>query len=278
MHTNHRVMEVLGYVTALFIGISLGLTGSGGSILMLPVLVYLFGVEILQATTYSLFVVGITSITGLGKYIKEKSIDTLSVITFGIPSLLLISITRRYITPEIPENIHLLNSITISRHILLMTLFSLLMILASLKFIRKKESTTTEENTRSQYYFLKLGTSGVVVGFLTGLLGIGGGFLIVPALVTFVHLDMKKAVGTSLLLITANSLIGFLSEKHFHNMDWTLLVTITTISIVGMIIGSKLVQKINTAQLKTIFGWFILSMGIMIMLKEIIVYSYQITT
>ncbi len=270
-------MEILGYIIALFIGVSLGLTGSGGSILMLPVLVYLFGVEILQATTYSLFVVGITSITGLAKYIKEKSIHSASIIAFGIPSLLLITITRRYITPEIPENIYLSDSIIISRHILLMTLFSLLMIIASLKFIRKKENDKIEENTctRAQNCFLKLSIAGIVVGFLTGLLGIGGGFLIIPALVTFVHLDMKKAIGTSLFLITINSIIGFLSEKHFQNMDWRLLVSITLISIIGMIIGSSLVKKVNTKQLKLIFGWFILSMGVFIIFKEIIVYSYH---
>lgn len=269
-------MEILGYIIALFIGISLGLTGSGGSILMLPVLVYFFGLEMIQATTYSLFVVGITSITGLGKYIREKSIDTTSAIAFGIPSLLFVSITRRYITPEIPETIHFMDSLTLSRHFLMMTLFSVLMIFASFKFIVRKQNTKIQEDTctKPQNCIPKLGAAGVVVGFLTGLLGIGGGFLIVPALVTFVHLDMKKAIGTSLLLITANSMIGFLSEKHFNNMNWELLITITLISITGMMIGSRLVRKVNTMQLRMIFGWFILSMGVIIMLKEIIVYSY----
>jgi uncharacterized membrane protein YfcA len=156
-----------------------------------------------------------------------------------------------------------------------MSLFAILMILASFKFIHRKENTKIQENTcnRPQNCVPKLAAAGIVVGFLTGLLGIGGGFLIVPALVTFVHINMKKAIGTSLLLITANSLIGFLSEKHFHNMDWKLLITITLISITGMVIGSSLVKKINTIQLKMIFGWFILSMGVLIMLKEIIVYS-----
>lgn len=270
-------MEILGYITALFIGISLGLTGSGGSILMLPVLVYFFGLEMIQATAYSLFVVGVTSITGLGKYIKEKSIDITSSLAFGIPSLILVAVTRRYITPEIPEIIHFSESFTVSRHFFMMTLFAVLMILASFRFIRRKQNTTSHEGTcnKPKNCVPKLAVAGIAVGFLTGLLGIGGGFLIVPALVTFVHLDMKKAIGTSLLLITVNSLIGFLSEKHFQNMDWNLLIVVTLISVTGMLIGSRLVKKINTAQLKLIFGWFILSMGVVIMLKEIIVYSYK---
>jgi len=268
-------MEILGYIIALFIGISLGLTGSGGSILMLPVLVYFFGLEMIQATTYSLFIVGITSISGVRKYIKDKSINIMASLVFGIPSLLLVVITRRYITPEIPELIPLSSTIVMSRHFVMMTLFALLMILASLKFIRRQENTQNSEdaNIYTQNSILKLGIAGTIVGFLTGLLGIGGGFLIVPALVTFIRLDMKKAIGTSLLLIAVNSLMGLLSEKNFNTMDWKLLTIITLISITGMIIGSRLVKKVNTMQLKMVFGWFILSIGVIIMLKEIIVYS-----
>lgn len=269
-------MDILGYIIALFIGISLGLTGSGGSILMLPVLVYFFRIDILQATAYSLFVVGITSLTGLWKYIQEKSIDFTASLAFGIPSLVLVALTRKYIMPQIPETLYFSGSISISRHLFLMTLFAMLMIVASMKFIRKKQNTKTmeENNIRSQNYVIKLGIAGILVGFLTGLLGIGGGFLIIPALVAYLHLDMKKAIGTSLLLIVINSLAGFLSEKNFQNMDWKLLFTITFISIVGMIVGSHLVKRINTVQLKMIFGWFILTMGILIMIKEIIVYSH----
>lgn len=265
-------MEIIGYLSALLIGLSLGLTGSGGSILMLPILVYLFRIEMIQATAYSLFIVGITSLVGVKKYIDNRSIELKSSLIFGIPSLLMVAFTRRYIVPQIPEYIILSDTLSISRHFILMTFFALLMIIASLRFI--KQSSTQDSPKQGKNYRLGLAISGIIVGFLTGILGIGGGFLIVPVLVSFLHLDMKKAVGTSLLLIVLNSLIGFLSESHFQAMDWKLLVIITLISIVGMFIGSGIVRKIRTEQLKKIFGWFILCMGIIILFKETIVYLH----
>lgn len=263
-------MEIIGYAATLLIGISLGLTGSGGSILMMPILVYLFKLDFLQATGYSLFVVGLTSLVGVVKYSNQKHINLVTSLIFGIPSLLLVSITRKYIVPQIPSTIYLTESMSINRDFILMIFFATLMIAASLRFIRKPQTETLKNSPNSPVSWIKLAIVGMVVGFLTGLLGIGGGFLIIPALVSFAYMDMKKAVGTSLLLITVNSIAGFLSQNNLMNIDWRFLMIVSSISILGMLIGSGFVKRINSQQLKVGFGWFILSVGIFILVKEIV--------
>lgn len=261
-------MELIGYLTSILIGISLGLIGSGGSILTVPVLVYLFGEDPVQATGYSLFIVGITSVAGSLTYFKRGLINIKTAVIFGIPSIVAVYITRAYIVPAIPDPVLALDGFDLTKRLLLMGLFAVLMIIASYHMIRQKSNTRKTVEPQVFNYPL-IAVEGMVVGILTGLVGAGGGFLIIPALVILSKLPMKEAVGTSLLIIAAKSLIGFLGEGGKQDMDWKLLILVSLSAIIGIVIGVLVSRKIDGEKLKPAFGWFVLIMGGYILLKEI---------
>ena len=257
-----------GYSASIFIGISLGLIGGGGSILTVPVLVYLFNVEAVLATAYSLFIVGTTSIVGSFSYFKKGLVNIKTAVVFGIPSIIAVFLTRAYIVPAIPHQIFKVGGFIVTKSILLMLLFSVLMIVASYSMI-KKDKTETETTTQKQAFnYPLILIEGIIVGILTGLVGAGGGFLIIPALVILSKLPMKEAVGTSLVIIAAKSLIGFLGESGETVIDWEFLSKVTAFAIVGIFIGMALSKKIDGSKLKPAFGWFVLIMGIYIIIKE----------
>jgi uncharacterized membrane protein YfcA len=260
-------MQTAGYIAALFIGISLGLIGGGGSILTVPVLVYLFGVSPVLATSYSLFVVGSTSLIGSFNSWRKGLVDFKMALLFGITSIITVFITRRIIIPTIPEDIHV-KSVTLHFSILTMVLFAVLMLLASISMIRNKPVEATEEKI-NKTNFARLIIYGLSIGLVTGFLGAGGGFLLIPALVLLLHLPMKKAIGTSLFIIALNSLSGFIGDAgHFHT-NWMFLSTISLVATVGVFIGGLIGKSINGVKLKKGFGWFVLAMGVYIIIKEI---------
>ncbi|MDR4954905.1 sulfite exporter TauE/SafE family protein [Chryseobacterium sp. ES2] len=262
-------MEIIGYAAAVLIGVSLGLIGGGGSILTVPVLVYLFGIDTFLATEYSLFVVGISSLVGSVSYFKKGLINFKMALVFGLPSVVSIFLTRIYLLPLIPEKVIIIQNFTVTKNIFLLLIFAGLMILASYKMIKSNSSKESLESiTNKNSAFLSAG-QGSIVGVLTGLVGAGGGFMIIPALVNLLKVPMKTAIGTSLVIISINSLIGFISSVNHVAIDWKLLVSITAIAVVGIIIGSQLSKKIDGKRLKPAFGWFILVMGIYIITKEI---------
>ena len=261
-------MELFGYMSSILIGISLGLIGSGGSILTVPVLVYLFGVDAVAATAYSLFIVGFTSAIGTVGYFKKKLVNIKTALVFGVPSIISVFLTRAYIVPTIPKEVFSVGDFMVTKSILMMLLFAILMVAASFSMI-KKDLNKKEENLGPQKFnYPIILLEGTIVGIVTGLVGAGGGFLIIPALVLLSKLPMKEAVGTSLVIIAAKSLIGFFGESGETIIDWTLLTSVSAFATIGIFIGIYLSKKIDGAKLKPIFGWFVLVMGIYIIIKE----------
>jgi uncharacterized protein len=261
-------MEIIGYIASAFIGISLGLIGGGGSILTVPVLVYLFGVSPVLATAYSLFIVGISSLVGVYSKYKSGLVNFKTAFTFGIPSIIAVFLTRKYLVPAIPDSIFTIAGFEITKSILLMMLFAILMIFASISMIRGRKESVEKKELSDTTKVLLIILEGVVVGVLTGLVGAGGGFLIIPALVILTGLSMKEAVGTSLLIIAVKSLIGFTGDLSNTSMDWQLLLSISAIAIAGIFIGNYFCKIIDGEKLKKGFGWFVLIMGVYILTKE----------
>lgn len=263
-------MEIIGYIASLAIGISLGLIGGGGSILTVPVLVYLFNVNPVLATAYSLFIVGASSLVGVIPKYKQGLVNLKTAFIFGIPAIVGVYATRKFVVPAIPEEVFSISDFVVTKSILLMILFAILMIFASISMISDKKKKGNEEPADKQKFnYPVILIEGAAVGFLTGLVGAGGGFLIIPALVILSKLPMKQAVGTSLLIIAAKSLIGFTGDLSNYTMDWKLLSIITALAIIGIFIGDALSKKIEGNKLKKGFGWFVLVMGIYIIVKEL---------
>jgi uncharacterized protein len=262
-------MEIVGYLASLLIGISLGLIGGGGSILTVPVLVYLFSVDSVLATSYSLFIVGTVSLVGSAAYMKQKLIDYKTAMLFGVTSVATVLFTRKIIVPALPEVFFHIGGLTVTHNLFIMVLFSILMVAASYTMIKSKKDSEVAKASMFEGP-LPLIVYGIGIGAVTGFLGAGGGFLIIPALVILVGLPMKNAVGTSLLIIALNSLIGFFLGDLGHTIiNWKLLATVTGIAIAGMFVGFAISKKVHGEKLKTGFGWFVLVMGIYIIVKEL---------
>ena len=261
-------MEIVGYLASLVIGISLGLIGGGGSILTVPVLVYLFHVDPVSATAYSLFIVGATSLVGVFPKYRLGEVNLKTALIFGAPSIAALFLTRFFLVPLIPKVLFSVGEFQFTKPLMMMLLFAVLMVFASVSMIRKPKKDAANQGPQVFNYPLIL-VEGTVVGILTGLVGAGGGFLIIPALVILSKLPMKQAVGTSLLIIAAKSLIGFTGDLGKTTMDWPLLLLISGLAVVGIFIGSILAKRIAAERLKVGFGWFVLVMGIYIIVKEL---------
>lgn len=266
-------MEILAYIFAAAIGISLGLIGAGGSILTVPVLVYLAHVEPVLATAYSLFVVGSTALVGGVQNAFKKRVDFKTALIFGIPSIVAVYATRAFIMPWIPAEIGIGEWFSVSKGVGLLVVFALLMVATSISMIRsngKSENIEEIPAEPKEHHFGLVLLEGVGVGMLTGLVGAGGGFLIIPALVLLAGLEMKLAVGTSLFIIAMKSLIGFTGDiQAGMPIEWSFLLLFTAFSIAGIFLGSWLHRFIHGERLKQAFGWFVLVMGIYMLIKEV---------
>ncbi|MFT5890675.1 MAG: putative membrane protein YfcA [Dokdonia sp.] len=262
-----EITQMLGYIGALCIGIVLGLIGGGGSILTVPILVYLLYLNPVTATAYSLFVVGVSALVGAFQNIRKGLVDFRTAIVFAIPAFIAVYTTRKFVVPNIPDSLFSIGDFMITKDIGIMTFFAIIMLLASISMIRSKRKDEGKETVVSYNYPLII-IEGIVIGALTGIVGAGGGFLIIPALVILAKLPMKKAVATSLLIIAIKSLIGFIGDIENLAIDWSFLLRFTSLSVVGIFIGTWLTNFIDGKKLKKGFGWFVLLMGIYIIIKE----------
>ncbi|MDC3305549.1 sulfite exporter TauE/SafE family protein [Flavobacteriales bacterium] len=260
-------LTLYGLLGALVIGVVLGLTGSGGSILTVPVLVYLLSVNPVTATAYSLFVVGTTSLFGTIKNVQKGMIEYRIAFVLAVPAFIAVYLTRKLIVPSIPDII-IYNNFVLTKELFLMLFFAFVMLMASVSMIITRKEVLVKEAGNLNYTLMIF--EGFVIGVITGLVGAGGGFLIIPTLVIFANLSMKKAVATSLMIIAIKSLIGFLGDVGNVYIDWEFLLLFTALSIAGIVLGIYLSNFIEGKKLKKAFGWFVLSMAIYVIIKELI--------
>ncbi|MBT3612433.1 MAG: sulfite exporter TauE/SafE family protein [Flavobacteriales bacterium] len=263
-----ETFNILGVIGALVIGVVLGITGGGGSILTVPILVYLLGVMPITATAYSLFIVGITALFGTFRNIMKGTIDFRVAFVFSIPAFIAVYLTRNLIIPSIPTIIFAVQNFVLTKDLAIMIFFAFIMFFSAISMIRTRKNIAVKQVSEFNFFIITI--EGFVIGMLTGLVGAGGGFLIIPALVLFANLPMKKAVATSLMIISIKSLIGFLGDIGNIEIDWEFLLMFSILSIIGIIIGIYLNNFIESKKIKKAFGWFLLVMAIYIIIKEIL--------
>lgn len=260
-------VEIMGFVGALLIGVVLGLIGGGGSILTVPILVYVMSVDPVTATAYSLFVVGTAALIGAVRNAQKGNVDFKTGLIFAVPAFIAVYITRKYVVPAIPDELFNLGDFEVTKNMAIMIFFAIIMLVASFSMIIDKKGKE-EEKTKPDYNYPLIVVEGLVVGLLTGLVGAGGGFLIIPALVIFAKIPMKRAVATSLMIVAIKSLIGFLGDVSNVEIDWGFLGSFTVLAVIGIFIGIYLNKYIDGKKLKKGFGYFVLIMGIYIVIKE----------
>ena len=266
-----ELAEIFGYACALIIGVSLGLIGGGGSILAVPVLAYLFSVNEKVATAYSLFIVGTSALVGGLKQHFKGYVDWRTAIVFGIPSIIGVTLVRYYVVPALPDVLFTVNDFQFTRRMGMFGLFATLMIPAALSMLKeRKENRKTDDDVKYNYPLILI--EGLIVGAVTGVIGAGGGFLIIPALVILTNVRMKVAVATSLIIIAFKSLLGFfLGDALTMDIDWQFLAFFTGLSLIGIFIGSYVGSFIDGKKLKKGFGYFIFVMAVFIFYMEFFV-------
>lgn len=258
-------MILLGYLLAVAMGLTLGLIGAGGSILTVPILVYLLGVKPVVATGYSLLVVGSAALTGAIRYQRNGLVNLKAAAMFAAPAMLTVLATRTFIVPAIPDPIA-----GIPKDIFIMMLFAGLMILAAGFMLRPVKVTPNRSHAMTFGRMAKLILGSAGVGLLTGMVGAGGGFLIIPTLIALFGLSMKEAIGTSLAIIAINSLVGFKGDIAAGiPLDWPLLGTFLGLTLLGMWLGTTLGKRLEGEKLKKLFGVFTLLIGIAVLIEEL---------
>lgn len=262
------MLTIIGYLAAVMMGGVLGLMGGGGSILTVPILIYLFGLSPLVATGYSLLIVGLSALLGVVTHWRNGKVEVRKGLSFALPAMLGVTLMRSWILPALPEVIWHSGALQLSRDQLILGLFALAMLLAAKSMIapgaaKEKEVQTTQEAQLPQLLGL-----GFATGLFAGLVGAGGGFIIVPVLMAFAGMSIHQAIGTSLLIISLQSLSGFGASLMVHpQVNWLLLVSFSALAAVGVQLGSRLAEKVPASRLKPAFGWFVLAMGCFILIN-----------
>ena len=265
------MIEIIGYIFAVIIGLILGLMGGGGSIITVPVLVYIMGISPVTATAYSLFIVGTTSAFGTIQNLKNKLVDIKTSLMFAFPSLVGVFLSRKFIIPAIPNTIISIGTFKVEKGMFLMVLFAIIMLFAAKSMLKSRkpenEAIAKVEATSGEIVFTMFQV--FLIGIVVGLIGAGGGFLFIPMLIFITKLPMKTAVATSLFIIAINSLIGFIGDIGVTIIDWRFLLLFSLFSVIGIFIGIYLTKYINDKQLKKGFGYFVLLMSAVIFVKEL---------
>lgn len=263
-----EMYHILLGISAFLIGFILRLIGGGGSILTVPILVYFVGLEPHLSTAYSLFIIGVSSLVASIQNARAKLIDFRFALLFAFPAFFIIFLIRKYLLPALPEVLIDFGAFALHKDTAIMVFFACVMLLSSVSMILGRKDKKDKENSTMNYPLIF--GQGILVGCVTGLVGAGGGFLIIPAMVFFANMEMKKAVATSLFVIAFNSLFGFMGDVAMLKIDWTFLLSFSSLTILGIFTAGPLSKSINSAKLRKLFGWFILCMGIFIILKEIL--------
>ncbi len=265
-----ETLELVSFALALVSGLALGLTGGGGSILAVPILVYVAQKDPGNATAYSLFIVGASALVGGLDKSREQLVHWKTVLVFGLPAIPAVFGTR-YLLSKLPAELFSIGDFMVEKDALIMVFFAVIMLLASISMIRSGRKKTPEPDTDEiQYNVPLIVLEGVIVGIVTGLVGAGGGFLIVPALVLLARLPMKLAVGTSLMIIAAKSLIGFTGDLGAgREIEWLFMGIFTVFTIGGTFIGNYLSRFVDSQKLKAGFGYFVLIMGVFILAQQL---------
>lgn len=253
---------ITGHLLALLIGLSLGLIGGGGSILAVPILVYVLGLDAKEAIAMSLAIVGIVSLVGVIPHWKLGNVNPKTALSFTPPAMLGAFLGARLAALSwITDTIQLV-------------CFAIMMLVASYFMIRQPSERVSDRvqlfvpEHQRQYPWLAIILEGLGVGIVTGFVGVGGGFAIIPALVLLGKIPMKEAIGTSLLIITFKSATGFIGYLSQVAIDWNLMLTFTTVSILGVIWGAYFSEKIQGAKLQQAFGYFLIAVAIFILVKR----------
>lgn len=267
-------MIILGVFAFLIMGLTLGLIGGGGSILTVPILVYIFKQDPLQATASSLFIVGSTAAVGGLRYLLKKEVDVKIALLFSIPSFIGVYVVRKIVLPAIPDIISISASTTMTKSFIVMITFSVIMLIASLKMILPTQLKPDNKKSPpiSSIALFKIIFNGFLIGALAGFVGAGGGFLIIPALTMLFNLPMRIAVGSSLMIIAIQSLLGFLTSTSLISVDWNFLFFQISIAVAGILLGSYLSQFVSEKKLKTSFGYFALVVGLLIMSERLMLH------
>jgi uncharacterized membrane protein YfcA len=260
-------LEILGYIALIAVGMVLAMIGGGGSLLSVPILVYLFSLDVITASSYSLFIVGTTSLFGAWLKQKDQRVDMRSGFIFIACSVIAIFSTRRWIMPSIPDEVFIYDNITLTKRALILGLFALFAIISSLAILLKRNHNTTVGEESRLSLLVPVGFS---TGILVGVVGAGGGFIILPSLSFFARLPFKMALGTTLMVIGMNSLLGFVGDVMNYEINWTFLLLITALAVAGMLIGDSFSRRIPVQHLRDSFGWIMLTMALAIVVTEFV--------
>lgn len=265
------MIESAGYILAAFMGLTLGMIGGGGSILTVPILVYVLNINPIKSTSYSLFIVGFAALFGALRYHVKNLVNYKAAALFGLPSLASVYLTRRFLMPAIPEEVLVLKGFIVTKAIFIMVIFASLMVTTAYFMIRSNGKPPAPRKSHlSLQSFMIIAMEGSVVGIITGIVGAGGGFLIVPALVLLVGLPMKEAVATSLFIIALKSLAGVVGDLQADvTFDWIFLSYFLGFTLGGMFLGTHLAHRVCEGKLKKIFGWFVLILGMMMLSAQL---------